>query len=86
MNEIIVQLTELTKTIQREPQEKVDQSIDSIIGQLKETAPYMDTMRSIMLITAMRLSKAVYDMKGSPEEVFSSENQRMKEFLGKFND
>lgn len=71
LNEIIVQLTELTKTIQREPQEKVEQSIDSIIGQLKEMAPYMDTMRSIMLITAMRLSKAVYDMKGSPEEVYS---------------
>ena len=70
LNEIIAQLTELTKTIQREPQEKVEQNIDSIISQLKETAPYMDTMRSIMLITAMRLSKAVYDMKGSPEEVY----------------
>ena len=24
--------------------------------------------------------------QGTPEEVFSSENQRMKEFLGKFDD
>lgn len=70
LNEIISQLTDLTKMIQREPREKVEENIDSIVGQLKETAPYMDTMRSIMLITAMRLSKAVYDMKGAPEEVY----------------
>ncbi len=70
LNEIINQLTDLTKMIQREPQEKVDQNIDSIVNQLKETSPYMGTIRSIMLITAMRLSKAVYDMKGAPEDVY----------------
>ena len=70
LNEIINQLTELTRMVQREPQEKVEENIDSIMRQLKETAPYMGTVRSIMLITAMRLSKAVYDMKGSPEEVY----------------
>ncbi len=70
LNDVISRLTELTKMIQREPQEKVEQTIDAIVGQLKETAPYMDTMRSIMLIAAMRLSKAVYDMKGEPEDVY----------------
>lgn len=70
LNEILNQLTELTAMIQREPQEKVEQAIDSIVNQLKETTPYMNTMRSIMLLTAMRLAKAVYDMKGAPEDVY----------------
>jgi len=70
LSEIINQLTELTSMIQRESQEKVEQAIDSIVIQLKETTPYMNTMRSIMLITAMRLAKVVYDMKGAPEAVY----------------
>jgi len=70
LNEIIHQLTELTGLIQRESQEKVEQAIDSIVTQLKETTPYLNTMRSIMLITAMRLAKVVYDMKGAPEDVY----------------
>lgn len=70
LNEVISQLTELTSLIQRESQEKVEKAIDSIVDQLKETAPYMNTMRSVMLITAMRLAKVVYDMKGAPEEVY----------------
>lgn len=70
LNEIINQITELTSMIQREPKEKVETTVDVIVNRLKETMPYMNTMRSIMLITAMRLAKVVYDMKGAPEDVY----------------
>lgn len=70
LNEIINQLTDLPGTIQRDTKEKVEENIDSIVDRLKETMPYMNTMRSIMLITATRLAKVVYDMKGAPEEVY----------------
>lgn len=70
LSQIIAQLTELTSLIRRESQEEVDHAIDSIVIQLKETTPYLNTMRSIMLLAAMMLSKVVYDMKGAPEEVY----------------
>ena len=68
--QIIAQLLELTSLIRRETQEEVDHAIDSIVSQLRETTPYLNTMRSIMLIAAMFLYKVVYDMKASPEDVY----------------
>ena len=70
VTQIIAQLTELTIQIRRAPQEDVEQNIDSIVTQLKETTPYLNTMRSIMLLAAMFLCKMVYDMKGAPEDVY----------------
>jgi len=70
LSQIISQLTELTSLIRRSSQEEVDHAIDSIVIQLKETTPYLNTMRSIMLLSAMFLSKVVYDMKGAPETVY----------------
>jgi len=70
LSQIISQLTELTSLIRRSSQEEVDHAIDSIVNQLKETTPYLNTMRSIMLLSAMFLSKVVYDMKGAPEHVY----------------
>jgi len=70
LSQIITQLTELTSLIRREPQEDVEHAVDSIVSQLKETTPYLNTMRSIMLLAAMFLSKVVYDMKGAPEAVY----------------
>lgn len=70
LSQIIARLTELTSQIRRSPQEDVEQTIDSIVTQLRETTPYLNTMRSIMLLAAMFLSKMVYDMKGAPETVY----------------
>ncbi|MBE5771873.1 MAG: helix-turn-helix transcriptional regulator [Clostridiales bacterium] len=68
--QIFSQLTELGGLISHQPQEKVDQAIDSIVNQLKESTPYPNVMRSIMLLAAMYLTKVVYDMKGQPEAVY----------------
>ncbi len=70
LSELISRLMELTSLIRRSSQEEVEYAIDSIVTQLKETTPYLSTMRSIMLLSAMFLSKVVYDMKGAPEEVY----------------
>ncbi len=70
LSQLISQLMELTSLIRRSSQEDVEHAIDSIVTQLKETTPYLSTMRSIMLLSAMFLSKVVYDMKGAPEEVY----------------
>lgn len=70
LSQIIARLTELASQIRRSPQEDVEQTIDSIVTQLRETTPYLNTMRSIMLLAAMFLSKMVYDMKGAPETVY----------------
>ncbi|MBR6569961.1 MAG: helix-turn-helix transcriptional regulator [Clostridia bacterium] len=70
LTQIIAQLMELTGLIRRSTQEDVDHAIDTIVTQLRETMPYLNTMRSIMLIAAMFLSKVVYDMKASPEDVY----------------
>jgi len=70
MTQVISQLNELTGLIRHQSAEEVNQAIDSIVTQLKESAPYPNVMRSIMLLAAMFLSKVVYDMKGSPESVY----------------
>ncbi|MBQ5922464.1 MAG: hypothetical protein IIW91_03865, partial [Alistipes sp.] len=67
---VLPQLTGLVTLIRHQSEEEVNQAIDSIIAQLKESSPYPAIMRSVMLLSAMFLSKGVYDMHGSPERVF----------------
>lgn len=69
--QIISQLTELTSLIRHQSEEEVNQAIDSIILQIKESNPYPNVMRSIMLLAAMFLTKVVYDMRGDPAQVYA---------------
>lgn len=73
MTQVISQLTELTSLIRHQSLTAVNQRIDAIVQQLKESAPYPNVMRSIMLLAAMFLAKVVYDMKGLPEEVYGDD-------------
>lgn len=70
LTHVLSQLTNLTNLIRRQSEEEVHQAIDSIIAQLKESNPYPNIMRSIMLLSAMFLTKVVYDMHGTPESVY----------------
>lgn len=70
LTQLLTQLANLTGLIRRQNAEEITQAIDSIINQLKESNPYPNIMRSIMLLSAMHLTKVVYDMRGTPEDVY----------------
>ncbi len=70
LSPLITDLYNLTGVIRRQPVEKVDAAVEEIVARLKESVPSMGTVRALMLLAAMFLCKAVYDVKGSPEEVY----------------
>lgn len=57
MSQIITKLNGMTTIMRDQPLEEVSLAIDQIILQIKEMTPYLNTMRSIMLLAAMVLSK-----------------------------
>ena len=67
---VINQLNELTGLIRHQSEKEVQQTIDSIVNQLKESNPNPNMMRSIALLAAAFFSKVVYDMRGVPETVY----------------
>ncbi|MBO4368077.1 MAG: helix-turn-helix domain-containing protein, partial [Clostridia bacterium] len=71
--QLMSQIYTVIGLIRNKPIEDVDTAIDGIIAQLKENAPPLGHMRSIMLLAASLLSKAVYDVKGKPEAVYGSD-------------
>ena len=73
MTQLITRLDALASQIQCQAVDEANEEIDAIVAQLKEHSPYLNIMRSIMLTAAMFLCKIVYDMKGSPEDVFGDD-------------
>ena len=73
MNQLISRLFSLASLIQRQAADEANEEIDALVAQLKEHTPYLNVMRSVMLTAAMFLCKIVYDMKGTPEDVFGDD-------------
>ncbi len=73
MSNLVSRLYSLTELIKRQAADEANEEIDAIVSQLKENPPYLNIMRSVMLTAAMFLSKTVYDMKSTPEEVFGDD-------------
>ncbi len=79
-----------------EPTSALDPELTGeILEVIKQLAA--DNMTMVIVTHEMNFARKVSDSiifmengviveQGTPEEVFSSENQRMKEFLGKFDD
>lgn len=70
MAQVLSQLSGLLGRVRSQSAEETNREIEAIVAQLKQEAPYLNAMRSIMLLSAMFLSKAVYDMKRTPEDFF----------------
>ena len=69
-----------------EPTSALDPELTGeILTVIKQLAAEMNFARNVS-DTIIFMDGGVIVEEGSPEEVFSSDNQRMKEFLGKFND
>ena len=73
MSQLMSRLFSLISLIRRQAADEANEEIDAIVAQLKEHTPYLSIMRSVMLTAAMFLCKAVYDMKGRPEDVFGDD-------------
>ena len=73
MHRLISRLFSLSSLIQRQAADEANEEIDTLVAELKENTPYLNIMRSVMLTAAMFLSKIVYDMKSTPEDVFGSD-------------
>ncbi len=73
ISRLISRLYSLTSLIQRQAADEANEEIDAIVTRLKESTPYLNVMRSVMLTAAMFLCKMVYDIKAKPEEVFGDD-------------
>ena len=73
MSALVSRLYSLSSLIQRQAADEADAEIDAIVAGLKEHTPYLSIMRGVMLTAAMVLCKIVYDVKGSPEDVFGGD-------------
>ena len=73
MTQIVTQLSALVAHARSQTLEQTDQDIDGIVAELKANAPYLNAMRSIMLLSATFLSKVAYDMKRAPEALYGEQ-------------
>lgn len=73
MTQVVTQLSALVAHARNQTPEQTDKDIDAIVAELKTNAPYLNAMRSIMLLSATFLSKVAYDMKRTPEELYGEQ-------------
>lgn len=70
MTQVLSQLSGLLGRVRHQSMGETNREIEAIVAQLKHETPYLNAMRSIMLLSAMFLSKVVYDMKRTPEDFY----------------
>ena len=73
MTQVVTQLSTLVAHARSQTPEQTDKDVDAIVAELKANAPYLNAMRSIMLLSATFLSKVAYDMKRVPEELYGEQ-------------